>query len=106
MTYGGYRNTFSGSNKVDLTDAYKLRDEYNGKLRIYPGSMELGNDGNTYALGSRAVGCVGIADDIEGARNISLEGIRALDGPLWNRGDIGAREHIERSIEHVRNLRK
>jgi phosphoribosylamine--glycine ligase len=106
MTYGGYRSKYSGSKKVDLTDVYKLRDEYNSKLRVYPGSMELGDDGNTYALGSRAVGCVGIADNIEGARSISLEGITALDGPLWNRWDIGSKEHIERSIEHVRNLRK
>ena len=106
MTYGGYRSKYSGDKKVDLTDAYKLRDEYNGKLSVYPGSMELGDDGNTYALGSRAVGCVGIGNDIEGARSISLEGICALDGPLWNRGDIGSKEHVERSIKHVRNLRK
>ncbi|MEE8403704.1 MAG: hypothetical protein V3R93_08125 [Candidatus Hydrothermarchaeaceae archaeon] len=105
MTYGGYRNKYSGDNRVDLTDAYKLSDKYDGKLRVYPGSMELRDDGKTYALGSRAVGCVGIADDIEGAREISLGGIRALDGPLWNRGDIGSKEHIEKSMEHVRNLR-
>ncbi len=105
MTYGGYRNKYSGDNRVDLTDAYKLSDEYNGKLRVYPGSMELRDDGKTYALGSRAVGCVGIADDIESARELSLEGIRALDGPLWNRGDIGSKEHIEKSMKHVRNLR-
>ena len=106
MTYGGYKSDYSGDNIVDLTGAYKLVEKYNGKLRVYPGSMELLDDGRTRALGSRAVGCVGVADDIEGARNISLKGICALDGPLWNRGDIGSKEHIERSIEHVRNLRK
>lgn len=106
MTYGGYRSKYSGDKMVDLTDAYKLSDKYKGKLRVYPGSMELRDDGKTCTLGSRAVGCVGIADGIEGARRISLEGIRALDGPLWNRWDIGSKEHIERSIEHVRNLRK
>ncbi len=106
MTYGGYKSDYSGDNIVDLTGAYKLMEKYNDKLRVYPGSMELLDDGRTRALGSRAVGCVGVADDIEGARNISLEGICALDGPLWNRGDIGSKEHIERSIEHVRNLRK
>jgi phosphoribosylamine--glycine ligase len=106
MTYGGYKSDYSGDNIVDLTGAYKLVEEYNDKLRVYPGSMELLDDGRTRALGSRAVGCVGVADDIEGARNISLEGVGALDGPLWSRSDIGANEHIERSIEHVRNLRK
>jgi phosphoribosylamine--glycine ligase len=94
MTYGGYRSKYSGDKRVDLKNAYKLGDRYKGKLRVYPGSMELGDDGNTYALGSRAVGCVGIANNIESARSISLEGICALDGPLWNRGDIGSKEHI------------
>jgi phosphoribosylamine--glycine ligase len=106
MTYGGYRSKYSGDKRVDLKNAYKLGDRYKGKLRVYPGSMELGDDGNTYALGSRAVGCVGIANNIESARSISLEGICALDGPLWNRGDIGSKEHIERSMEHMRKLRK
>jgi hypothetical protein len=49
---------------------------------------------------------VGIANNIKGARSISLEGVCALDGPLWNRLDIGSKEHIGRSMEHVRKLRK
>ncbi|MEE8401298.1 MAG: hypothetical protein V3R86_04020 [Candidatus Hydrothermarchaeaceae archaeon] len=106
MTYGGYRDKYSGSNRIDLTEVNKLSDEHDGNLRIYPGSMEVRDDGRTYALGSRAVGCVGIGSDIESARRISLEGTRAIDGPLWNRWDIGSPEHIERSIMHVRNLRK
>lgn len=105
MTYGGYRNKYSGDKTVDLADAYALSEKYNGKLRVYPGSVELCDDGKTRTVGSRAVGCVGIAGDIETAREISLDGIRALDGPLWNRGDIGLKEHIERSIDHVKDLR-
>ena len=106
MTYGGYQSDYSGDNIVDLTGAYKLVEKYNDKLRVYPGSMELLGDGRTRALGSRAVGCVGVADDIDGARKISLEGVRALDGPLWSRSDIGAKEHIEKSIRHVKDLRE
>jgi len=40
----------------------------------------------------------GIGEDIEEARGISLDGIRNIDGALWNRGDIGAEYHIQRSV--------
>jgi len=63
-------------------------------------------NGQTYALTSRTVGVVGIGDDIETARKISLEGIDAIhDGSLWYRSDIASREHIEKSIEHMKALR-
>ncbi|MEE8167280.1 MAG: hypothetical protein V3T58_00205 [Candidatus Hydrothermarchaeales archaeon] len=104
LTYGGFRKKFSGSSEVDLSNVYKLRDGYKGALKVYPGSMEL-RDGKTYALGSRAVGCVGVGDDIETARKISLEGVVALDGPLWNRWDIASPEHIRKSMEHIKRLR-
>ncbi len=106
MTYGGYRKKYSGSRLVDLSDAQKLREKLKGRLRVYPGSMELGEDGKTYTCGSRTVACVGIGDSIKEARHISLEGIRSIDGPLWNRWEIGAEEHIQRSIEHVKKLRE
>lgn len=59
-----------------------------------------------YALKSRAVGVLGIGDDIETARQVSLEGTRAIKGgALWNRTDIASSQHIERSIEHMQVLR-
>ncbi len=105
LTYGGCRHKYSGDTTVNLAPAYELADKHDGFLRVYPGSMEVRDDGRTYALSSRAVGCVGIAEDIENARRISLEGIRALDGPLWNRWDIASKEHIGKSIDHVKRLR-
>lgn len=104
MTYGGYRKRFSGEERVDLSNAYGLSRKYGDAVRIYPGSMELRGK-ETYALGSRTVCTVGIADDIDAARNISLEGITAIDGPLWNRWDIGSKEHIAKSVEHMNSLR-
>jgi phosphoribosylamine--glycine ligase len=106
MTYGGYRKRYSGDTRVDLKEVYKLRDEYGGRLKVYPGSMEIRDDGKTYTLSSRTVCCVGLAENIEDARNISLEGIGLIDGPLWNRWDIGSKEHIGNSIEHVKRLRR
>lgn len=105
MDYGEYRIRYSGDRKVDLNPAYALKERYGDNLRIYPGSMELRADGTTYALGSRAVCTVGIGETIEEAREISLEGIRHIDGPLWNRWDVGASHHIERSIRRMKELR-
>jgi len=110
--YGGYASTFPELVKkeemetpVDLDEAEKLSQKHGDNIRIYPGSMEM-KDSEVYALGSRAVCVVGIADDIRTAREISLEGIRAIKGgALWHRNDIASREHIARSIEHMNRLR-
>jgi len=111
--YGGYINTFPervNSNEinkpVDLTGAYKLSEKYGDRIRIYPGSMELRN-GETYALGSRAVCVVGVGDDIQTARDVSLQGIEAIKGgSLWYRTDIASKEHIRKSVEHMKKLRR
>ena len=105
LTYGGYRTKYTGDSKVDLSGAYKLKEKYGDDIRIYPGAMELRDDGCTYALRSRAVCVVGIADDLRAAREISLDGIRNIDGPLWNRWDVAAEWHVEKSVEKMRRLR-
>ncbi|MGB2842252.1 MAG: hypothetical protein WBC40_07235 [Halobacteriota archaeon] len=107
MDYGGYRVKYSGDKRVDLSGAYELAKKYGygDNLRIYPGSMELREDGHTYALGSRTVCTVGIGETIAEARGISLAGIRNIDGALWNRGDIGAEQHIDRSRRRMEGLR-
>jgi phosphoribosylamine--glycine ligase len=104
VDYGGHRVKYSGDKRVDLSRAYALKEKYGDNLRIYPGSMELREDGHTYALGSRTVCTVGVGENIEDAREISLDGIRNMDGALWNRWDIGARHHIERSIRRMKEL--
>jgi len=92
---------------VILDDAERLASTYGDNIRVYPGSMELRDDDKTYALKSRAVGMVGIGDDIQSAREISLEGIAAVTGgSLWNRTDIASKEHIEKSIRHMAQLRR
>jgi phosphoribosylamine--glycine ligase len=111
--YGGYVSVFPNNvNKneigtpVKFDEVEKLERKHGDNIRTYPGSMEL-RDNETYALGSRAVCVVGIADDIEAARRISLEGIRAIKGgALWYRNDIASKEHIVRSIEHMALLRQ
>ena len=112
--YGGYIDTFPHLVKRDeigtpviLEEAERLSAKYGDNIRVYPGSMEVREDGKFYALSSRAVCTVGIGDDIESARKIAMEGIAVIrGGALWNRTDIASREHIERSIRHMEMLRK
>jgi len=102
LEYGGYA-IYSGPKKVDLSRAEKLKEKYGDNLRIYPGSMEVRN-GENYALGSRTVAVVGIADTLDEAREISMEGIRKIDGPLRHREDIALPEYINRSRKHMEKL--
>ncbi|MEM2537470.1 MAG: phosphoribosylglycinamide synthetase C domain-containing protein [Candidatus Bathyarchaeia archaeon] len=112
-SYGGFEEAFPErvnraevGTPVDLTKAYELNRKYGDNIRVYPASMELRN-GEVYALKSRAVCVVGVSESIETARNISLEGINAIrGGALWYRTDIASREHIEKSIRHMEELRK
>lgn len=110
--YGGYMDAFPQivdkneiGTPVNLTKAYELTKRYGEKIRIYPASMEMCN-GETYVLKSRAVGVVGIGEDIEAARKISLDGIKAIKGgALWHRKDIASKRHIGKSIRHMEKLR-
>ena len=68
--------------------------------------MEIRNN-ETFPLRSRTVCVVGIGENIETARKISLEGIKAIKGgALWHRNDIASKEHIEKSIRHMETLRR
>ena len=59
-----------------------------------------------YALTSRAIAVVGVAETIQEARELSLTGINAIEGgSLWHRTDIASNEHIKRSIDHMQELR-
>jgi len=104
-TYGGKEKEYLGDRRVDLSGAEALAEELAGRLRVYPGSLEL-RDGEAYALSSRTVCTVGVGDSIEEARENSLKGLGAIKGGgLWNRTDVASKEHIRRSIEHMRSLR-
>jgi phosphoribosylamine-glycine ligase len=110
--YGGYAQTYpdkldnaSINTPVDLTKAEALTKKFGDKIRIYPGSMEL-RDGKNYALKSRAIGILGIGNNVEEARQISQEGAKAVTGgALWNRTDVASKQHIAKSITHMDKLR-
>ncbi len=111
--YGGYADVFPSlvdiaafDTPVDLSKAYALAGKYNDRIRIYLGSMEI-RDGEAYALKSRSVGVLGVGENIEEARQISLEGAKAISGgALWNRTDIASKQHIAQSASHMERLRR
>jgi len=111
--YGGYADVFPNqvdkdavNMPVDLTKAQLLSKKYGNNIRIYPGSMEL-RGGKNYALKSRAIGILGIGGSIEEARQISQEGAKAITGgALWNRTDVAAKQHIQKSVNHMEKLRR
>jgi phosphoribosylamine--glycine ligase len=112
-SYGGYSNKFpervnwSGiGTQVILNEAETLSSKYGRNIRVYPGSTEIRDYDEVYALKSRTVCSVGIGDDIQSARDISLEGLAAIRGAaLWNRTDIASEEHIGKSARHMEQLR-
>jgi phosphoribosylamine--glycine ligase len=112
-SYAGYAGSFADrvdkneiNTPVDLCEVEKLGAKHSDGMRVYPGSIEMREDGLVYALSSRAVCVVGVADSIQEAREISLNGIQAITGgALWHRNDIASREHIAKSAEHMTFLR-
>jgi phosphoribosylamine--glycine ligase len=111
--YGGYADVFpslidkaSVNTPIDLDKAYALTRKYGDRIRIYPAAMEIRN-GQAYALKSRAIGVLGVGENIEEARQISLEGAKAVKGgALWNRTDIASKQHIAKSVSHMEKLRR
>lgn len=111
--YGGYSSIFPNlvnkkeiGKPVNLKKAYELTRKYGEKIRVYPASMELRNS-ETYTLKSRAISVIGIDENIEAARQISLEGMKAIKGgALWHRTDIASKQHIEKSMRHMEELRR
>jgi phosphoribosylamine--glycine ligase len=110
--YGSYADVFPNlvdktavDTPVNLSKAYALSGKYGERIRIYPGAMEV-RDGKVYALKSRAVGVLGVGKNIEEARQVSLEGTRAVEGgAMWNRMDIASKKHIAQSVIHMEWLR-
>ena len=91
---------------IDLIKINKLVKNKPEILRVYPGSMEI-RANKIFSLRSRAVAVVGIGNSISEAREASLEGLDAIKGgELWNRIDIAEKKHVQKSMEHMRNLRR
>lgn len=75
-----------------------------GTARLYYASVDQRTDG-LYMTSSRAIGVVGIADDIQTAERIAQHAVSAVKGPVDHRPDIGTAALINKRIQHMRTLR-
>ncbi|KAF0158261.1 MAG: phosphoribosylamine--glycine ligase [Syntrophaceae bacterium] len=87
----------SSCDKIEVGDV--------GKARLYYSSVDKKEDG-LYLSSSRAIGIVGIADNLEEARKIAETGVKAVKGPVAYREDIGTNTLIQKRIDHMKKIRK
>ena len=73
------------------------------QLRHYFASVDQTAEG-LIMTGSRAIGFVGIAADLDEAERVAEEAASAVEGPVEHRRDIGTRALIDARCEHVRRL--
>ncbi len=75
-----------------------------GGASLYYASVDQRTDG-LYMSTSRAIGVVGIADDIEAAEKIAEEAVKAVRGPVSHRPDIGTRSLLQKRVKHMKEIR-
>lgn len=71
--------------------------------KIYYASVEQKEDG-LYTTASRAVACLGIAENLEKAEKIAEEAAKSVNGRLFHREDIGTKKLIEKRIAHMKKI--
>ena len=82
------------------------RDEINKiGARLYYASIYR-EDGNIYTTTSRAIGVLGIADNLEAAEKIAEQGVGCVEGNLFHRKDVGTRKLLQKRIDHMDSLLK
>ncbi len=73
-------------------------------VNLYYSSVDKRDDG-LYMTTSRAIGVVGIADNLEDAEKKAEQAIASIQGPVDHRPDIGTKKLIKKRIEHMEKIR-
>jgi len=63
-------------------------------------------DDEIYTTTSRAIGVVGIANDLESAEKIAEQGIGCISGKLFYRKDVGTLKLLQKRIDHMNEVLK
>lgn len=94
---GRHHDASSLSEKIEIgpTDGAKL----------YYSSVDKREDG-LYMTASRAMGVVGIADELSEAERIAEKAAAAVKGAVDHRPDIGTEALIEKRVRHMRELKR
>lgn len=90
----GYPDKPAQNEKIEVG---KARDG----ARIYYAAVQKKEDG-IYTTSSRAIACLGIADDLSEAEKIAEQAAKSVKGKLFHREDIGTRKLIEKRIRHMK----
>lgn len=91
----GYPNNPLKNDKIEVTNSTKAK--------AYYASVEQRNNG-LYMTGSRAIGFLGIGDNLEEAEKIAEEGANNVEGSVFHRKDIGTKALIEKRVEHIKRI--
>ncbi len=87
-----------------LSTSAKIEVGNTGDARLYYSSVDQREDG-LYMTTSRAIGVVGIADNLEDAERVAEGAISAVKGPIAHRADIGTEAIIDKRIKHMKGIR-
>ena len=73
-------------------------------VNLYYSSVDKRDDG-LYMTTSRAIGIVGVADNLEDAEKKAERAVSSIQGPVDHRADIGTEELIKKRIAHMDKIR-
>ena len=71
--------------------------------KLYYASVEQ-RENSLYTTGSRAIACLGVADNLEKAEKIAEQATHSIKGKLFHREDIGTKKLIEKRIKHMKGI--
>ena len=92
----GYPDNPLSSEKIEIKKIPK-------NAKLYYASVEQREDG-LYTTASRAIACLGIAENLEKAESIAEEGTKSIKGKLFHREDIGTIKLIEKRVLHMKKI--
>ncbi len=95
----GYPDESVKGVKVEINDFPE-----NDGLKLYYASVDSKEDG-LYLGGSRALAFVGLADDLNKARELANAGVNCVKGPVFYRTDIGNEELLQKRVQMMKDLR-
>jgi len=90
--------------KDELVKIDKNKLKQIGAKYYYASIYRKGDD--IYTTTSRAIGVVGIANDLESAEKIAEQGIGCISGKLFYRKDVGTLKLLQKRIDHMNSLLK
>ncbi len=96
---------YPGSPKKDeLVKIDKNKLKQIGARYYYASVYRKGDE--IFTTTSRAIGVVGIANDLESAEKIAEQGIGCISGKLFYRKDVGTLKLLQKRIDHMNSLLK